>query len=76
MHDGSRKVTFVSEVLPLDSGGAYQSAHMAHFQHQGKDADGKILGEHLLSEKPPRFWADAKAKGYGESKDLLVEAWG
>ena len=74
LHDGSRKVTHIAEVLPLDASGAYQAQSMAHFQHEGKDADGKILGQHVLDD-PPVFWEEAKAKGYGRQKELLMEVW-
>jgi pilus assembly protein CpaF len=74
--DGSRKVVFVSEVLPLDLEGRYAVSHIASFEHEGRDAGGKIQGGHRLSEKAPTFWEEAVAKGVAAQSPALLAAWG
>ena len=61
--DGSRKVTYVSEVLPLDESGRYVVQHLLSFEPTGRDGSGKILGAHRLSGNRPTFWEEVKAKG-------------
>ena len=74
--DGSRKVTFVSEVLPLDLQGRYEVQHLAAFEHTGRDTSGKILGGHRLQGARPRFWEEAVAKGVSGAYPALLAAWG
>ena len=73
--DGSRKVTFVSEVLPLDLQGRYEVQHLAAFEHTGRDTAGKVLGGHKLQGVRPRFWEEAVAKGVAASYPALLTAW-
>ncbi len=61
--DGSRKVTYVSEVLPLDDAGRYVVQHLLVFEPAGRDAKGRILGAHRLTGVRPTFWDEVKAKG-------------
>jgi pilus assembly protein CpaF len=61
--DGSRKVTTVSEVLPLDAEGRYQVQHIVQFMHEGRGPDGKIKGAHRATGIAPTWWDEAKAKG-------------
>jgi pilus assembly protein CpaF len=63
LSDGSRKVTFVSEVLPLDESGRYVVQHLLTFEPSGRDPAGKVLGAHRLTGKRPGFWDEVKAKG-------------
>ncbi len=42
--DGSRKVTQISEVLPLSKKGDYRIADIFVFERTGKSDDGKVLG--------------------------------
>jgi pilus assembly protein CpaF len=43
--DGSRRVTHISEVLPLDLQGNFQSRDIFRFNLKGKSEDGKLLGD-------------------------------
>jgi pilus assembly protein CpaF len=61
--DGSRKVTSVAEVLPLDAAGRYQVRPVASFVHGGRSEDGRVLGRHEVSETAPSFWGEVGAKG-------------
>jgi pilus assembly protein CpaF len=74
--DGSRKVTFVAEVLPLDAQGRYAVQHLMAFEHQGRDPQtGKIQGDHKLMGRPT-FWEEAMAKGAAQHFPRLVSVFG
>ena len=75
LSDGSRKVVFASEVLPLDTEGRYAVRHMMTFEHTGRGPDGKVLGEHRLAKEPPTFWEEVWAKGLGERLRHLAKVW-
>lgn len=56
MHDGTRKVTNISEVLPeVDEQGRYQIQDIYKFVQRGKTAEGKIVGEFIPTGILPTF---------------------
>ena len=64
LQDGSRKVTHVTEVLPLDAGsGTYQTQDLLTFVHEGRDERGGVVGTHRLTGTRPTFWGEVAAKG-------------
>ena len=75
LQDGSRKVTHVSEVLPLDGGGNYQVQDILSFVHEGVDDNGKVLGTHKLSGNRPTFWGQVAAKGLAKGLKHLAGAF-
>jgi pilus assembly protein CpaF len=69
-NDGSRKITHIVEVLDLDEEGNYQIYPLFRFNHQGRNSEGKILGQLEPCGNIPTFMDLA------ESKDLpLEESW-
>ena len=57
MHDGSRKVTNITEVLPeVDDSGRYQVRDIFKFVQRGKASDGKIIGEMIPTGYLPTFY--------------------
>lgn len=62
-NDGSRKITHISEVLPLTKEGNYQLQHLFMFRSEGEDAKGKVLGKHVWTAKVPEFAAEVYGKG-------------
>ena len=57
LHDGSRKVTEISEVIPeVDDNGRYQIRSIFQFVQKGKTADGKIVGEMCATGYIPSFY--------------------
>jgi pilus assembly protein CpaF len=70
--DGSRKVTYVSEVLPLDNEGRYQVQHLLAFEPSGRDPKGKVRGQ--AHGKRPTFWDEVKARADARLK-LLKNAF-
>lgn len=56
LHDGSRKVTHISEVIPeIDEQGRYQLQDIYKFVQRGKTSDGKIVGEFIPTGYIPSF---------------------
>lgn len=56
MHDGTRKVTNISEVIPeVDEAGRYQIRDIYQFVQRGKTAEGKIVGEFVPTGYFPTF---------------------
>ncbi|MDJ0780957.1 MAG: CpaF family protein [Desulfosarcinaceae bacterium] len=57
--DGSRKISHISEVLPLDGDGNYQTADIFYYKREGIDAHQRILGHHEATGLRPSFLAEA-----------------
>ena len=56
--DGSRKLTYISEVLGVDQGGNYIVEDIYRFRQEGKLEDGTITGSHVPCGKLPSFFQD------------------
>ena len=64
--DGTRKITYVSEVLPLDSNGEYRVQDLFLWVQTGRTADGGILGHHAPTGLLPTFFSRFAAEGHGD----------
>ena len=64
--DGSRKVTHISEVLPLDERGEYRVQDLVAWQQTSRDADGRVRGQFVWQGRKPAFFARLSASGYGD----------
>jgi Flp pilus assembly CpaF family ATPase len=62
--DGSRKVTHISQVMPLTADGRYRVQDIYRFVRTGTDANGKITGEHRSAGNLPTFLAEAELAGF------------
>ena len=71
LSDGSRKITHVSEVLPLKDG-EYRVEDLYVFRMTGKDSEGKITGEHGGAGTPPTFMNEAELLGLPLDKALFA----
>ncbi len=60
--DGSRKITHISEVLPLENG-EYRMRHLLAYETESINAEGKMVGRHRPGEQPPSFLAEARLLG-------------
>jgi pilus assembly protein CpaF len=61
--DGSRKVTHISEVLPLTPEGKYQVQDIYRFVRTGTDKD-RIVGEHRAVGNLPTFLDEIELAGF------------
>ena len=64
--DGSRKVTHVSEVLPLDERGEYRVQDLVSYEQTSRDADGRVRGQFLTHGVKPAFFGRLAASGFGD----------
>jgi pilus assembly protein CpaF len=64
--DGSRKVTHISEVLPLDERGEYRVQDLVSYQQTSRDADGRVRGQFVTHGALPSFFARLSAGGFGD----------
>ena len=62
MKDGSRKITRISQVMPLGKDGEYVTRDIFAFKFEGIDEDGVLQGQLELGE-PPTWADDIEAKG-------------
>ena len=63
LHDGTRKITAVTEVLGLKDR-EYQLQDIYVFKNEGMAADGKILGRHVFTGYKPSFFQAAQQHGF------------
>ena len=63
LHDGTRKITGISEVLGLKDR-EYQIQDIYMFKHEGLAADGKIIGHHVFTGYKPTFLESARQHGF------------
>jgi pilus assembly protein CpaF len=64
--DGSRKVTYVSEVLPLDANGEYRVQDLFVFVQTGRRADGTVEGHHAPTGLLPTFFPRLLSSGFAD----------
>ncbi len=63
LHDGSRKITHISEVLGVDEHGKYTVQDLFKFIQTGIDADHKVLGEMRPMGNIPTFYEEIEVNG-------------
>lgn len=73
LHDGSRKTTAISEVLPLNEKGEYRTQDIFVFTPVTKDAEGHVLGYHAPTGIVPHFARRARAHGFTELTDAFFD---
>ncbi|MBN2497956.1 MAG: CpaF family protein [Deltaproteobacteria bacterium] len=66
LHDGSRRTTHISEVLPLNEKGDYRTQDIFIFTITGKDENGKFTGYHAPTGIIPTFLNKVRAFGFTE----------
>ena len=72
-HDGSRKLTHISEVLELNDG-QYQLRDLFVFKAEGRDENGKILGRLEPTGRLPTFAEQITVAGLRFPKEMLDAA--
>ena len=77
MHDGSRKVTNISEVFPeVSEAGKYQIQDIYRFVQRGKTAEGKIVGEMIPVGYIPSFYEEIELNRLPFPKEkFTAPAW-
>lgn len=72
LRDGSRKTTHISEITGME-GDVVTMQDLVHFEYEGEDENGKIVGKQKISAIRPRFYDRAREFGLGEK---LLEIMG
>ena len=73
MHDGTRKITNISEVIPeIDESGKYQIRDIFLFVQRGKSAEGKIVGEFIPTGYIPSFFHEIEMNRLPFPKDKFT----
>ncbi|MCO5144263.1 MAG: CpaF family protein [Oligoflexia bacterium] len=72
LHDGSRKISHISEVIGVDENGKYETKDIFKFVQTGIAPDGKILGEMRPCGNIPTFFDEIKVNGF----DFAIERFG
>ncbi len=73
MHDGSRKLSHISEVLGVDEHGNYKVQDLFKFMQKGKTADGKILGEMEPCGVLPTFMQEIEVNGHHLPRSIFAK---
>ncbi|MHB8874136.1 MAG: CpaF family protein [Myxococcaceae bacterium] len=73
LHDGSRKTSAISEVLPLNDKGEYRTQDIFVFTPVCKDEDGHIIGYHAPTGIIPNFIGKARAYGFTDLDDKFFD---
>ena len=76
MHDGSRKISHISEVLGVDDGGRYSTQDIFKFVQTGKEADGKILGTMEPCGVLPTFMDEMEVNGINFPRERFSKPGG
>lgn len=69
LHDGSRKISHISEVLGVDEHGRYEVQDIFKFVQTGIAPDGKILGEMRPCGNIPTFYDEIEVNGHSFAKE-------
>ena len=64
--DGTRKITQVSEVLPLDEKGEYRVQDLFSFNQTARLEDGTVLGHFATTGQLPSFFRKLAPAGFGD----------
>jgi pilus assembly protein CpaF len=74
LQDGSRKVTHVSEVLPLSADGRYRVQDVYRYVRTGTGEGGKVLGAHRAAGALPSFLEEIELAGFPLPPELAEVA--
>jgi pilus assembly protein CpaF len=72
-HDGSRRLTHIAEVLPLNEKGDYRTQDLFVYTVTGKDEEGRIQGYHAPTGMLPTFMDQLEAYGYPEMDESFFD---
>jgi pilus assembly protein CpaF len=72
-HDGSRRLTHIAEVLPLNEKGDYRTQDLFVYTVTGKDDEGRIQGYHAPTGILPTFMSKLEAYGYSEMDESFFD---
>lgn len=73
--DGSRRVTRISEIEPLDKENQYRFRDLYQLQMEGKSDEEQLVGELEPTGNLPTFWDEARQHGLMKQAKLSKSLW-
>lgn len=73
LYDGTRKLTSISEVLPLNDKGEYRTQDLFVYTPIARDEQGTVIGYHAPTGVVPNWIAKARAYGFGELDEKFFD---
>lgn len=73
MQDGSRRITHISEVLPLDDKGDYRVRDIFIYTQTGRDEEGRVVGYMSPTGLAPTFLGYLVANGYSDLTEQFFQ---
>lgn len=74
LQDGSRRLTHITEVLPLDDRGDYRVQDLFVFTQTARDSEGRVVGYMAPTGLAPSFQAYLNANGFTDLDDAFFRA--
>jgi pilus assembly protein CpaF len=71
LQDGSRRITHVTEVLPLDDRGDYRVQDIFVYTQTAREADGRVVGYMAPTGIVPAFLPYLNANGYADLSEAF-----
>jgi len=69
--DGSRRITYISEVIGIDDDGFVLIEDIYRYKQTGVDEKNKVVGYHLASGYLPSFVQEFIVKGLASAEDFF-----
>lgn len=70
--DGSRKITYITEVTGMESG-VIQMQDIFRFEQSGYDEDGKVTGEYKATGQVPDFYEQMRKRGLDVDMGMFLK---
>ena len=72
LQDGSRKLTYITEVTGME-GDVITMQDIFRFEQRGVDPNGKVVGFHTPTGNIPSFLEELVSKGIGVNREIFVQ---
>jgi pilus assembly protein CpaF len=72
LQDGSRKVTYITEITGME-GEIITMQDIFRFEQRGVDSQGKVVGFHAPTGNVPTFLEELMSKGIGVNREIFVQ---
>ena len=70
--DGSRKITYITEVTGMESG-VIQMQDIFRFEQSGYDENGKVTGEYKATGQVPEFYEHMRQRGLDVDMSMFIQ---
>jgi pilus assembly protein CpaF len=70
-HDGSRRVSYISEIVGINDNGYVEIEDIYRYKQTGMDEDGKVTGYHMATGYLPSFLNEFLVQGLASEEDFF-----